>query len=125
MSHFLGIDHIDIAVANPHQVADFLISLGFTEVRRTDHGGGAVELRFPGGTEQPILELTPAVSENGDKLPLGLRHIALRCANIDEAFAALSKNGFIFDKPPRTIAHTGRRVTSVIDPEGRPLQFVS
>jgi glyoxylase I family protein len=125
MSHFLGIDHIDIAVANPHQVADFLISLGFTEVRRTDHGGGAVELRFPGGTEQPILELTPAVSENGDKLPLGLRHIALRCANIDEAFAALSKNGFTFDKPPRTIAHTGRRVTSVIDPEGRPLQFVS
>jgi glyoxylase I family protein len=125
MSHFAGIDHIDITVESPQVIADFLISLGFSVVRRTDHGGGAIELRFPGGANQPILELTAATTPEGKKLPIGLRHIALRCENIDATFDALSKEGVSFEQPPRTIVHTGRRVANIIDPEGRVLQIVA
>ena len=41
-------DHIDIVVADPKQMADFLIAIGFTFVRETGNGGGSVEVAFPG-----------------------------------------------------------------------------
>lgn len=124
MSRFTALDHIDLVVEDVQKLSTFLISLGFSELRRTDHNGGAIELRFPGAGDQPVLELTPAHAEGRDSLPLGLRHIALRCADLDEACTALAAGGYDLTGPPKTIAHTGRRLTNIRTPEIGVLQIV-
>ena len=125
MSKFTALDHIDIVVQDPDTMADYFISLGFTEIRRTDHNGGAVELRFPGEGDQPILELTAQHGEGRPSFNLGLRHMALRCDNVDQTYRELTEEGKTFDKEPRAIPSTGRRLTNLIDPEGNVLQVVS
>jgi catechol 2,3-dioxygenase-like lactoylglutathione lyase family enzyme len=124
MAHLGPIDHIDIVVENPQRMADFLVSVGFRLVRNLDHGGGAVEVAFPGEGDQPILELTSRNQGNGQVRPLGLRHIAVRSSDINKTFADLTARGYTFDKPPRPIEATGRMLTNLKDPEGRSLQIV-
>ena len=119
-----GLDHIDIVVEDVAAMQAFFESVGFGLIRQTDHGGGAVELRFPGEGDQPILELTPHEGANGTKRSLGLRHMALRVADIDAAVADLTSRGLRVDKPPRVVAETGRRLTNLIDPVGNSLQLV-
>lgn len=124
MSKPQGLDHIDIVVEDVQVMRAFFESVGFELIRQTEHGGGAVELRFPGNGDQPILELTPVVGPNGTKRPLGLRHMALRVSDIDATVAELEEQGLRIDKPPRVIAETGRRLTNLIDPVGNSLQLV-
>jgi catechol 2,3-dioxygenase-like lactoylglutathione lyase family enzyme len=124
MAHLGSLDHIDIVVENPQQMADFFVSIGFKLVRKLEHGGEAVELTFPGEGDQPILELTSRDQGNGKVRPLGLRHIAVRSADINKTFEALTARGYAFDNPPRPIAATGRMLTNLKDPEGRSLQIV-
>ena len=121
---FRGLDHIDIVVEDVAAMQAFFESVGFEVIRQTDHGGGAVELRFPGDGDQPILELTPLEGANGVKRRLGLRHMALRVADIDAAVTDLTRRGLRIDKPPRVIAETGRRLTNLVDPVGNSLQIV-
>ena len=119
-----GIDHIDIAVDDLDQWSAFLESIGFSVIRRTSHGGGSVELSFP-GVDKPFLELTSTQRPNGPAQPAGFRHIALRCENIDETFAALSAKGVAIDRPPRKNAQSGRKTMNAIDPAGgMTMQFV-
>lgn len=123
MSHLGSIDHIDIVVEDTEKMAEFLISIGFTMVRKAE-GRGSIEVAFPGKGDQPILELTAADSGNGKKRPLGLRHIAVRSTNLDATYSELTARGYTFDKPPRQIPETGRMLTNLKDPEGRSLQIV-
>lgn len=119
-----GLDHIDIVVDDVAQMRGFFEAIGFTLIRETDHGGGAVELRFPGAGDQPILELTPRVGADGTLRPLGLRHMALRVTDIEATLAAYSQQGLHPAKPPRVVPETGRRLANIIDPAGNALQFV-
>jgi catechol 2,3-dioxygenase-like lactoylglutathione lyase family enzyme len=122
---FEGIDHIDIVVEDPGRMSQFLQNLGFSVIRETPAGRGSIELRFPGGEEQPFIELTPATAPDGSKRKLGLRHMALRAGNLDEAFKVLLDQGFKADAPPRMIGDTGRSLFNLIDPENQTLQIVS
>ena len=124
MPNLKGLDHIDIVVEDVATMRDFFVSVGFDVVRETSHGGGAVELRFPGEGEQPILELTPRQSANGSVRALGLRHMALKVDDIEVTIAALAARGLRTDKPPRVVAETGRRLANLIDPAGNSLQLV-
>lgn len=119
-----GLDHIDIVVDDVVQMRAFFVSVGFAVIRETDHGGGAVELRFPGVGDQPILELTPRVGADGTVKPLGLRHMALRVKDIEATLADLGTRGLHAAKPPRIVPETGRRLANIIDPAGNALQFV-
>lgn len=119
-----GLDHIDIVVDDVAAMRAFFEAVGFELVRETAHGGGAVELRFPGGGDQPVLELTPALGADGGRRPLGLRHMALRVDNLDAAIAGFAEKGLRTDKPPRVIADTGRRLANLVDPVGNSLQLV-
>lgn len=119
-----GLDHIDIVVEDVAAMRDFFVSVGFAVVRETDHGGGAVELRFPGEGAQPILELTPRHQADGTVRPLGLRHMALRARDLDDALAALAAQGLHAAKPPRVVPETGRRLANLTDPAGNSLQLV-
>ena len=122
---FSGIDHIDMAVDDPARMAEFLKQLGFVELRWTEAGGGAVELRFPGGDDQPIFEIRPTTTADGRRIPAGIRHIALRTSDAEAAYQALSAKGVTFNGPPRHVPTTGRTLANIIDPEGHPLQFVT
>ncbi|MBD9596403.1 VOC family protein [Ensifer sp. ENS05] len=124
MSNFEGLDHIDIVVADIERMAAFFQTVGFTVVRRTEHGGGAVELRFPGPGHQPILELTSARDAKGNARPLGLRHMALRSADIQQTFTEFSDRAMPLKGGPRQIAETGRTLINLADPEGGTLQIV-
>ena len=124
MSELDGIDHIDIVVSDVAKMAAFFEQVGFTVIRRTEHGGGAVELRFPGSGRQPVLELTSAIDGNGKSRPLGLRHLALRAPNITETYRAFSARSLPLRGEPRQIAETGRTLINLTDPEGGTLQFV-
>lgn len=117
----IGLDHVDIVVGNPDEMAAFLAVVGFRVIRRTAGTRGSIELAFPGS--DIVLELTPSRRTDGESLVLGLRHLALRCDDLDAAVAELTAAGFAFTGPARTIADTGRRVANVTDPDGRILQF--
>jgi catechol 2,3-dioxygenase-like lactoylglutathione lyase family enzyme len=120
-----GIDHIDIAVDDLELWTNFLQAIGFTVIQRTDHGGGSVELKFP-GTDKPFLELTSTSRPDGTKHPAGFRHIALRAEDMEATYAALIASGVKIDRPPRKNAQSGRMTMNAHDPQGKGLtiQFV-
>lgn len=53
---------------------------------------------------------------------VGLRHLAFRVANIEEAIQALQQKG-ITTEPVRIDEYTGRRFTFFPDPDGLPLEL--
>jgi catechol 2,3-dioxygenase-like lactoylglutathione lyase family enzyme len=119
-----GIDHIDIAVDDLEQWTAFLEAIGFAVIRRTSHGGGSVELHFP-GVEKPFLESTSTRRPKGTTQKARFRHIALRSGNIAETFAALSAHGIAIDRRPRKNAESGRMTMNAVDPAGdMTIQFV-
>lgn len=120
-----GLDHIDIVVEDTERMAGFLTALGFTVIRRTAGTRGSIELRFPGEGEQPFIELTPSAAPDGRTRPLGLRHMAVRAPDLAETYRVLSAQGYRFNGPPKQVGDTGRTLTNLIDPEGKPLQIVS
>jgi catechol 2,3-dioxygenase-like lactoylglutathione lyase family enzyme len=120
-----GIDHIDIAVEDLNKWTNFFEQIGFTVIRRTDHGGGSVELSFP-GTDKPFLELTSTTRPNGNRFPPGFRHIALRSSDMTKTYEDLIAKGVKVDRPPRRNAESGRFTMNALDPEGgaMTIQFV-
>ena len=122
---FTGIDHIDIAVDDLNLWTSFFEAIGFSVIQRTDHGGGSVELKFP-GTDRPFLELTSTSRPDGTKHPAGFRHIALQSQNMEQTFAELTARGIKIDRPPRRNAQSGRMTMNAHDPQGKGLtiQFV-
>ena len=125
MAAFEGIDHIDVVVDDPEKMTEFLLALGFVMVRRAPASRGSIEIRFPGGDNQPILELTPSKNPNGKVIPLGLRHVAIRAQDLEATHAELLAKGYKFNGPIRDIEDTGRRLANLVDPEGKTLQIVS
>jgi catechol 2,3-dioxygenase-like lactoylglutathione lyase family enzyme len=70
----------------------------------------------------------PARDAGGDPAGLarfapGLRHLALRVRNFDQAYDALSRSGVQFLSEPG-VATGGGRIVSFRDPEGNELQIV-
>lgn len=120
---FQGIDHIDIVVEDTERMAAFLVSLGFKVLRRTEGGRGTIELQVPGPGDQPFIELTPSLKADGSRIPLGLRHVALRAPNLEAVVAKLQADGFAFKGGIRKVPNTGRTVANLQDPEGKPLQL--
>lgn len=119
MSNFQGIDHIEFNVNDIEKMVEFFKLVGFEEIRRTDHTGGSVELRFPGGPNAPVLELNESTKD-----PKGFQHMSLRVVDIDAAYADLSSRPGVKIMrplgPPRP--GSGRRVFNIEDPEGGKLQ---
>src|SRR5271154_3180803 len=113
MAYLTFIDHIDMVVDDPQRMADFLTSIGFTLKRKIGGTRGSYEVAFPGPADQPILELTPSMSTNGETRPLGLRHIAIRSTNIQETYEELTARGYQFDDAPRPVPETGRLLTNL------------
>lgn len=106
----IGVDHLEFVVADIDAVAEFFVKLGFTEVRRTEHHGEAVEIRVP-GPEGIILEFHTGLSTE----PPGLNHIAFRVDNTQATVEQFAAAGIVI--PDAKIADkSGRSISSFRDP---------
>lgn len=115
-----GIDHIEIIVRDLDDYVDFMTSLGFETLRRTDHHGGSVEMKPP-GDGQPVFEIHQV---NGEEV-IGINHIALKTDSAEEAHVSLRENGKIrVESGPRYIESTGRTNVDIRDPDGWRIQLV-
>lgn len=113
-----GVHHIEIVCRDVNEMADFFKTMGFEEIRRTDHHGGAVEVKLP-GEGQVIFEFHQM---DGQENP-GINHIALLIDDSEKTVAELKAKGLKVDKGPFMFAQTGRLLTNCRDPQGFRLQF--
>ncbi len=112
------VDHIAITVSDVNQMAAFFKQLGFEEIRRTDHHGGAVEVKLP-GERQVVLEFTTLrATENP-----GVNHVAFLVDDCEKSVAALQAKGVKFDSVAHMVPETGRVIASFRDPQGFRLQL--
>jgi glyoxylase I family protein len=112
------VDHIAICVKDVNVMADFFRKLGFEEVRRTDHHGGAVEVRLP-GEDQILFEFTTLRSSENP----GVNHIAFLVEDCQEAAEELKSQGVALDSEPHKVESSGRFIASFRDPYGFRLQI--
>jgi glyoxylase I family protein len=111
------VDHIEFGVQDLEGTVDFYKSMGFEEVRRTDHHDLSVELKLPG--DHVVFEFHKlAMTANP-----GINHIAFAADDAPSDIAALKARGVTFDREALPVGETGRRVTNFRDPQGLRLQF--
>ena len=112
------VDHIEIVVQDLDAMAGFFQSMGFEVIRRTEHHGGAVELKLP-GPDQVIFELHTLEAEENP----GINHIAFLVEDSPGTVAALRARGIEIDQEPFYFPATGRTLTNFRDPQGFRVQF--
>lgn len=117
------IDHLAFRVSNVDATGDLLKQLGYVEVRRTDHHGGALELENP---NQPgiILELTTiGKKKNSDEMEVpGFDHACFSLTESD--LQTLVANGFPTAGKPKLNTQSGRMCESFKDSDDTKWQFV-
>ena len=121
-----AIHHVAIIVSDYERSREFYVNkLGFSVVRenyRPDKKDWKLDLRVNDTTE---LELF--APENPPKRPsypeaCGLRHLAFRVENIEQAIEELKKLG-IACEPLRMDTFTGKKMTFFFDPDNLPLEL--
>ncbi len=117
---FSKIDHIEIEASDADEMADFLKTLGYEEVRTTEHHGTSYELQ-PADWEGPIIELHTV---EGEETP-GINHIAFATDDIEDVTQTLKDEGVDQVSDPYHVEKTGRTITNFRDPDGRRFQAVS
>ena len=114
-----GIDHIEFCVGNVEAVAEFFKNMGFKEIRRTDHHGGAVELQIPGdsGVTFEFHYGKPAET-------VGLNHIAFKVDDMEQTYAEFCEKGIKFVEPPKHSGNRGGQIANTRCPAHLRYQFV-
>ncbi len=114
----LGIDHIEICVKDIDLAAEFFKNMGFTELNRTAHHGGAVEMRVP-GDQNILIEFHRGLPTETP----GLNHIAFLVDDMQQTVATLAEKGIEMDAPPKTSSNRGCQMASLRDPAHMRYQF--
>lgn len=120
-----AVHHVAIIASDYEKSRDFYVNqLGLPVVReayreeRNDHiltlKVGNVEIELFGMPNPPARVTNPEAC--------GLRHLAFRVDNMDEAVAWLAERG-IGTEPVRWDPYTARRMTFFRDPDGLPLEL--
>lgn len=113
----LGFDHIDFTVKDLDEAIAFYGKLGFTLVRRLDHGGESAQMLI--GSEGVIVDLHLARSTQNP----GYNHIAVSVEDLDYAVEELRSHGIDVDGPV-IVQATGRKLATIRDPSGFLIQLV-
>lgn len=123
------IHHVAIIVSDYQAAKDFYVTkLGFSVIRenfRAARGDWKLDLRLGEGPE--AVELEVFAEPNPPKRvthpeACGLRHLAFRVENVEQAVAELVQKG-IACEPIRVDEFTGRHMTFFFDPDGLPLEL--
>ena len=116
--------HIAVICSDAEKALDFYVNkLGFTlekECWREPMGDWLRMLRL-GDTVIELFVWPDSPKRVSNPEALGLRHLAFRVENVDEAVAWLNSRGIETD-PVRTDPYNGGRFTFFHDPDGLPLE---
>ena len=122
---FNQMHHVAIIVSDYEKAKEFYVEkLGFPILRenfREDRGDWKLDLRF-GDSELEIFAIPNAPARLSAPEAQGLRHLAFRVEDIDEAVRALEARG-IPCEPIRRDPYTESRMTFFHDPDGLPLEL--
>lgn len=111
------IDHISYQVTDLDKVSALMQQLGYQEIRRTGHHGGAVEMKSPA---QPELVLEFTLIRQGEEP--GFNHVCFGLEN-KELVEMLSENGFPLTGALHLSPGSGRYITNFKDPDGNKWQL--
>ncbi len=122
----LAIHHVQISVADADALAAWYVRmLGFRITKRAIAPGlKLIWIDIPGfrlGLAQVDGSVRPAsanVIPPTDVMTQGYRQIHFSIADVDLAYATMTKLGARFVMPPRSFAITGIRLATFVDPEG-------
>lgn len=121
-----GIHHVALIVDDYAVSKHFYVEvLGLPVVRETwraERQSWKLDLALPDGTQLELFTFPGAPQRPSYPEAQGLRHLALRCWDLDEAVAHLAKAGVAVEAI-RTDALTGQRFVFFADPNGLPLEL--
>ena len=122
---FERMHHVAIIVSDYRRAKEFYVEkLGLPVLRenfRPDRGDWKLDLRF-GDSELEIFAIPGAPPRPSYPEALGLRHLAFRVEDVEEAVRFLAQRG-IPCEPVRLDAFTGKKMTFFRDPDGLPLEL--
>ena len=122
---FERMHHVAIIVSDYRRAKEFYVEkLGLPVLRenfRPDRGDWKLDLRF-GDSELEIFAIPGAPPRPSYPEALGLRHLAFRVEDVEEAVWFLAQRG-IHCEPVRLDAFTGKKMTFFRDPDGLPLEL--
>ena len=122
---FEWMHHVAIIVSDYRRAKEFYVEkLGLPVLRenfRPDRGDWKLDLKF-GDSELEIFAIPGAPPRPSYPEALGLRHLAFRVEDVEEAVRFLAQRG-IPCEPVRLDAFTGKKMTFFRDPDGLPLEL--
>ncbi len=89
---------------------------------RAERDSWKLDLALPDGTQVELFSFPSPPPRVSRPEACGLRHLALRVADLDAAIAHLHAHG-VASEPVRVDEYTGRRFTFFADPDDLPLEL--
>ena len=115
--------HIAIICSDREKALDFYMGkLGFTLIREAVRPQDILIMLQSGETVLELFIKPDAPQRVDDPEAMGLRHLAFRVENMDEAVAWLNSCG-VETEPVRNDTVNGGRFTFFKDPDGLPLEL--
>lgn len=122
-----GIHHVAIIAGDYARSRRFYTEvLGLrvvNEVFRAERQSYKLDLRLPDGTQVELFSFPDPPARPSYPEACGLRHLALRVADLDASLRALAAHG-VAAEPVRTDPFTGAPFTFIADPDGLPIELV-
>ena len=121
-----GLHHIAIIASDYTRSKRFYTEvLGLrviAEHYRAERDSWKLDLALPDGTQVELFSFPSPPARVSRPEACGLRHLALRVADLDAAVAHLRASG-VASEPIRVDEYTGRRFTFFADPDDLPLEL--
>nr|WP_200926972.1 VOC family protein [Acidovorax sp. Leaf78] len=122
-----GIHHVAIIASDYARSRRFYTEvLGLrvvNEVFRAERQSHKLDLELPDGTQVELFSFPHPPARASYPEACGLRHLALRVADLDASLKVLALHGVAVE-PVRTDSFTGVPFTFIADPDGLPIELV-
>lgn len=124
----LGMHHVALIVSDYARSRHFYTQvLGLPvvhEMYRAERQSHKLDLQLPDGTQLELFSFPSPPPRPSYPEACGLRHLALRVANMEASVAWLAAHGVAVE-PVRTDPVTGELFTFLADPDGLPIELVA
>ena len=121
-----GLHHVALICGDYARSRAFYVDLlGLTviaETHRAERRSWKLDLAVPGGGQLELFSFPEPPDRPSRPEAKGLRHLAFRVADMDEAVRWLEDEGIAVE-PVRVDTLTGKRFTFFADPDGLPLEL--